>query len=420
MKTVESQVGLFLGVPTLGRPVPIQWAFSYASLRPPINYNVRTGVIWGKKVADARNELAKQAIEHNCRYLFFLGDDVTGPGHGLRHLIYRMEHDDKLGVVGGIYCSKSEPPSPLVFRGNGAGCFWDWKLGEYFEVTGIGMDFTLIRVELLKELEPPWFETVATDKYLDGESDCETWTEDLWFCKRVLENTDYHIYADSIVMCNHWNHVSGNVWQQFGLPASSKPMCQEEISGKQILDLGCGPVHYDFGSEGQVTRCDAREDCNPDYRIDVSQLPFADNSYDVVFSSHVLEHFGRLEVNEVIQEWLRVLKPDGEFRIIVPNIKWAAQKIQDNIVDDDVLNVLYGSQEYHLNFHKNGFTPERLIEVLDCNGLEVTDNFEEGYNIFIKAKFREMKAMEPKKHIAGEDDIPQDSLPVMSSIEDFG
>jgi len=198
LKTVESQVGLFWGVPTLGRPVPIQWGFSYAALRPPINYSVRTGVIWGKKVADARNELAKQAIESNCKYLFFLGDDVTGPGHGLKQLIYRMEHDDKLGVVGGIYCSKTEPPSPLVFRGNGAGCFWDWKLGEYFEVTGIGMDFTLIRVEVLKELEPPWFETVARDGYLEGVSDCETWTEDLWFCNRVLENTDYLVYADSM------------------------------------------------------------------------------------------------------------------------------------------------------------------------------------------------------------------------------
>ena len=387
MRTVKSQKGLFYGIPTLGRPTPIQWGLSLTAMRPPINFQSTTGVIWGQQVADARNGLAKTAIEQDAKYLFFHGDDVTGPGHSLQTLIYRMEHDEKLGVVGGVYCSKSTPAFPLVCRGNGAGSFGKWRAGEYFWVDGIGMDMTVIRVEMLKEIEEPWCKTIGDSGYLDGESSEERWTEDLYFCKKVMEETDYTIFCDSMVMCEHWQYRGGYEWQTFTLRADSYPMQRKEIKGKQILDLGCGPQHWDFGDEGQVTRVDLRDECEPDFRSDLRLLPFGPKSYDVVFSSHVLEHFGREEMMDVLEEWLKVLKPDGEFRIIVPNLEWAAKEILKKRISADALNVLYGSQEYALNFHKNGFTPARLKGALKKAGLEVVKEEEFGYNILMHAVF---------------------------------
>ena len=388
MKTVPNQKGLFFGVPTLGRPTPVQWGLAIAAMRPPINYSAVTGVVWGQEVAHARNGMCQNALDADTEFTFFLGDDVTGPGHGLSSLIYRMKQHPEIGVVGGIYCSKSEPSFPLVFRGNGRGAYWDWKAGEFFEVTGIGMDFTLIRNDLLKQLGPPWFKTIQDSGYLDGESSEERWTEDLYFCNRVLQETDYKIYADGLVLCDHWHYMGRNQWKTFTLRKDSYPMQRAKIEGKQILDLGCGPNHWDFGTEGQVTRCDLRDECEPDYRCDLRVLPFGPESYDVVFSSHVLEHFGRDEVKDLLIEWLKVLKPDGEFRIVVPNLEWAAKEIVAGRTSWDALNVLYGSQEYPLNFHKNGFTPLRLRKMLEDVGLEVVNEETKGYNILMTALFR--------------------------------
>jgi len=401
MRTVANQKGLFFGVPTLGRPTPVQWGLGIAAMRPPINYSVVTGVVWGNEVAHARNGMCQNALKEDTEFVFFLGDDVTGPGHGLQNLIYRMHNHPEIGVVGGIYCSKSVPTFPLVFRGNGRGPFWDWKAGEFFWVTGLGMDFTLIRTEVLRQLEPPWFKTIATTGYLDGENSEERWTEDLWFCNRVCEETDFEIYADGMVLCDHWHYLGANQWKAFNLRTDSSPMQRENIEGKQILDLGCGPSHWNFGTEGQVTRCDMRDECEPDYKIDLRMLPFAPESFDIVFSSHVLEHFGRDELEGVLKEWLKVLKPDGEFRIVVPNLEWAAKEILEGRTSWDALNVLYGSQEYHLNFHKNGFTPKRLRFLLEKVGLDVVIEETSGYNILMKAFFRKHIL----SHVFSEDEI---------------
>jgi len=319
------------------------------------------------------------------------------PAHGLRQLLYRMEHQQDLGVVGGVYCSKTNPAFPLVFRDNGAGTFWDWKIGEYFEVTGLGMDATLIRVELLEQLGPPWFKTVDVTQYLDAINHSEQWTEDLWFLNRVTEETDWKIYADGMVICTHWDPYNRI---PFTLPKDSKPFqIQGHVKGtKKIVDLGCGESHLE-DPEGKVIRVDGREDVKPDYRCDLRSLPFDNDEFDIVHSSHTLEHFGRDEVEEVLKEWIRILKPGGEFRVVVPNIAWAADQIRDHPedLDWDTLNVIYGLQSYDLNFHKMAFTPETLEALLKQQGLEVVSNDTSGYNIIIVAKKKQPSAPEEKK-----------------------
>src|SRR5690606_30903794 len=128
------------------------------------------------------------------------------------------EHDSKLGVVGGVYCAKSNPPYPLVFKEFGAGSYWDWKIGDYFEVCGIGMDATLLRVETLKQMQYPWFKTVDIDMSIDAINKAESWTEDLYFCDKVTKETNYKIYVDARIICEHYNH---NEHKYVTLPGNS-------------------------------------------------------------------------------------------------------------------------------------------------------------------------------------------------------
>src|ERR1700723_883800 len=105
-KLLSTGPGLLIAIPTLGRPVPLEWAMAFKGLSPPINFNVNYSIIHGKPVAEARNEFAQQAIDIGAKYLFFLGDDVVVPAHTLKQLLFRMENTPNINVVGGVYCSK--------------------------------------------------------------------------------------------------------------------------------------------------------------------------------------------------------------------------------------------------------------------------------------------------------------------------
>lgn len=52
---------------------------------------------------------------------------------------------------------------------------------------------------------------------------------------------------------------------------------------------------------------------------------YADGSVDEVYASHILEHFGSRESQDVLNEWVRVLKPGGRIRVAVPDFRWCCQ-----------------------------------------------------------------------------------------------
>jgi hypothetical protein len=55
---------------------------------------------------------------------------------------------------------------------------------------------------------------------------------------------------------------------------------------------------------------------NVDHQVDIQALPFADESYDVVFASHVLEHIP--DDRQALREIRRILKPNGFAILPVP------------------------------------------------------------------------------------------------------
>lgn len=94
------------------------------------------------------------------------------------------------------------------------------------------------------------------------------------------------------------------------------------------------------------------------YVSDVRKLPFEDGSVDELAARHLIEHFTRYEVGEVLKEWCRVLKPGGIITIWCPNLLYIAEQYV-NLPDIDknterkfnLIGWLYGGQEYEYNFH---------------------------------------------------------------------
>lgn len=97
-------------------------------------------------------------------------------------------------------------------------------------------------------------------------------------------------------------------------------------------------------------------------------LRFKTSSFDLVYASHVLEHFKKKDTLNILKEWVRVLKPNGIIRISVPSL--------DNLVKiymmqgkvDNVIGPLLGGQTYKENFHYNLFNQEFLTQYLKKSG----------------------------------------------------
>lgn len=89
----------------------------------------------------------------------------------------------------------------------------------------------------------------------------------------------------------------------------------------KLLNLGCGKhYHPDWTNVDLVARGPGViED-------DVRQgLRFADETFDGVYHSHVLEHMDPADAEALIAECFRVLKPGGTLRIAVPDLETIAR-----------------------------------------------------------------------------------------------
>lgn len=59
---------------------------------------------------------------------------------------------------------------------------------------------------------------------------------------------------------------------------------------------------------------------NVDHISDASKpLPFDDNTFEIIYASHVLEHIPWYKVEDTLREWIRILKSGGQIEIWVPD-----------------------------------------------------------------------------------------------------
>lgn len=95
------------------------------------------------------------------------------------------------------------------------------------------------------------------------------------------------------------------------------------LSGR-LLDFGCGrkPYTYLFAGVKEYIGLDiggrghSHEGEYVDVFYDGRKIPFADETFDSIFCSEVLEHVPN--VHEIILEWYRVLRKGGKILVTIP------------------------------------------------------------------------------------------------------
>ena len=130
------------------------------------------------------------------------------------------------------------------------------------------------------------------------------------------------------------------------------------------LHLGCGKKYL----KG-FKHVDLLDYSHIDYKVSVDNLSFAkDNSVELIYASHVLEHFGRDEYEKVLDEWYRVLKIDGILRIAVPDFKSIVNYYNKTADMESLLGLVVGGQkfgeyDYHKMIFDEGFLKNKLKDV---------------------------------------------------------
>jgi predicted SAM-dependent methyltransferase len=83
------------------------------------------------------------------------------------------------------------------------------------------------------------------------------------------------------------------------------------------LNLGCGLNFHKEWINVDMTS-------NSPYVIShnlLKKFPFHNNRFDVIYNSHVLEHFPKEKASNFVRECFRVLKPGGIMRVCVPDLE---------------------------------------------------------------------------------------------------
>lgn len=229
LQIIKSKVGLVLGLPMGRQVVRREWSLAMATISWPLNITAMHAVVFDRPVSEAREIICEQALAVGAPFIWFVDDDTVVPSAAPRMLMYQLEQNPEAIAIGGIYCSKTDPAQPMVFQGYGTGSDWSWRVGDVFECAGIGTGCMMIRTELLKTIERPWFRTI--DVAVSGGSNLTTVqsTDDLYFCKKAIK-AGHKILAHGGILCDHWDMDSGICYK---LPTDSRPFKASNETNKK-------------------------------------------------------------------------------------------------------------------------------------------------------------------------------------------
>lgn len=149
-------------------------------------------------------------------------------------------------------------------------------------------------------------------------------------------------------------------WQlvKHSLPTSAR--------GNVLIHIGCGEIN----APGFVN-VDARPHPHVHFVTkSLFRLPmFPDDSAELVYMSHVLEHVRRDDLQATLREMRRVLIPGGVLRVSVPDFDYILAIYHANGRQITAIEQpLMGGQDYPFNFHFTVFNREYLAQLFRLSG----------------------------------------------------
>lgn len=140
------------------------------------------------------------------------------------------------------------------------------------------------------------------------------------------------------------------------------------------LHLGCGNQHID-----NYVNLDSRKTRAVDLVCNIKQLPYLDNSAEVIETYHVIEHLPRHEVPRALNEWYRVLSHGGRLIIECPDVDELMRRYLEG--DEKQLDGIFGLQRFEGDYHLFGYNFKKLKTALEeCGFTNIEDKPPQDYH----------------------------------------
>jgi autotransporter strand-loop-strand O-heptosyltransferase len=159
---------------------------------------------------------------------------------------------------------------------------------------------------------------------------------------------------------------------KLAISALEKLYEKKSIKKREPIKLDIGSGEYSRKREGYTT---VDKYYPSDLQMDAMDLGFKNRSVEEIYSSHLLEHFNKFDVELALKEWYRVLSANGKIEINVPNLEWCLKNWLDMKEDNPdkwrlPLDFIFGMSIGEGQNHKTGFTKSRLRYLLEKTGFE--------------------------------------------------
>lgn len=113
----------------------------------------------------------------------------------------------------------------------------------------------------------------------------------------------------------------------------------------KCIHLGCGSrlingwinVDHNTISERNIKLDRPPPKFDIDLKCDaLKPLPFDENSIDYIYNEHFFEHFSYMDGKKMVNDWYRILKPNGILRMAMPSIEETIRVYNDKELFDDI------------------------------------------------------------------------------------
>ena len=168
------------------------------------------------------------------------------------------------------------------------------------------------------------------------------------------------------------------------VPETNPAAALFERAGRKFLHVGCGAARKPdvascfLSDDWQEIRLDIDRNAEPDVvcsMLEMSSVP--DDCVDAVYSSHNIEHLYPHQVAVALDEFYRVLKPEGFLLLGCPDLQAVCRLVADDKLMETAyvsdsgpiapLDILYGHRPHMaagnlFMAHHTGFTLRSLVE----------------------------------------------------------
>ncbi len=164
--------------------------------------NIRT-----QDTAEARNQMTAAALEEGCDWFLWIDADMTFPPDGLLRL---LRHD--VDAVGADYRRRA-PPYPRI----GKPIDPNAPNRGLVEVSMLGLGFMLIRADVIRRMERPWFLR-------------------MWVLEHATPDNPSGFATEDGYLCGYARHLGYKVWADMDLSREVGHICEAPISWNLLGD----------------------------------------------------------------------------------------------------------------------------------------------------------------------------------------